>query len=442
MNTPIYDFVKTYANKNKSRFHMPGHKGSSLLGPECLDITEIDGADVLSEAKGIIGESEKNATSIFGSAHTFYTTQGSTTAICAMLALVESEKPRPLIWAARNVHKAFVHAVALLDFDVEFIMPEDFASIIKCEISPPQLYKKLENANKMPDAIYITSPDYLGNMQDIKGIAEVCKSFNIPLLVDNAHGAYLKFLPESLHPLDEGATVCCDSAHKTLPVLTGGAYLHIAKNAPQSYVDNARQKLALFSSTSPSYLTLQSLDLCNAYLSDNFKTELLDCIKKITLIKKELTEKGFVLSGDEPLKIVIHASKSGYTGKELAAALKEHEIEIEFCDNDFLALMCTPQNSKADFERLQKAFSGISAKAPLEQRTLSMSEPERICSVRKAVFAKQESVAIKKAKGRICASLTVSCPPAVPIAICGERITTEHIELFEHYGIETVEVTK
>ena len=442
MNTPIYDFVKTYANKNKSRFHMPGHKGTSLLGPEYLDITEIDGADVLSETKGIIGESEQNATSLFGSAHTFYTTQGSTISVCAMLALVESKRNRPLIWAARNVHKAFIHAAALLDLDVKFIMPEDFTSIIKCEISPSHLQKDLENTSEKPDAIYLTSPDYLGNMQDIKGIAYVCKSFDIPLLVDNAHGAYLKFLPESLHPLDAGATACCDSAHKTLPVLTGGAYLHISKSAPASYVQNARKKLALFSSTSPSYLIMQSLDLCNAYLEDTFRKELFDCLQKVAALKQELLYKGFVLSGNEPLKITLDALKSGYTGEEIANCLKKHQIEPEFYDNDFLTLMISPQNNNLDFERLQKAFETIQLKKPIIRKQLTLSAPQAVCSIREAVFAKSEKIAVESAQNKICASLTVSCPPAVPIAVCGEQITTEHIKLFKHYKITEIEVIK
>ena len=109
-------------------------------------------------------------------------------------------------------------------------------------------------------AVYITSPDYLGGVQDIAALAEVCHARGVPLLVDNAHGAYLKFLSPSRHPLDLGADMCCDSAHKTLPVLTGGAYLHVAKGAMAAYEAEARHSLAVFGSSSPSYLILQSLD--------------------------------------------------------------------------------------------------------------------------------------------------------------------------------------
>ena len=441
MNTPIYDFVNTYIEKNLSRFHMPGHKGISFLGCEQRDITEILGADVLSEAEGIIGESEQNATYLFSSAHTYYVTQGSTTAICAMLALVETNRPKPLIWAARNVHKAFIHAATLLDLDVEFLSSESENCVLKCEISPDTLLKKLETSAEKPDAVYVTSPDYLGNLQDISGLATVLKNHNIPLLVDNAHGAYLKFLPESLHPLDLGASVCCDSAHKTLPVLTGGAYLHISKNVPESYLKNARQKLSLFSSTSPSYLILQSLDLCNRYL-ETFPSTLSACIQKITTLKNSLKQQGFVLSGNEPLKIVIDAAKSGLDGIEMADVLRLHNIEPEFYDKDYVTLMATPQNTDLDFERLNSIFKTLVPKAPRTNTMFAPVESERVCSIRQAVFSESEKIPTECAQDRICASLTVSCPPAVPIVICGERITKEKIKLLKYYEIDEIEVIK
>ena len=142
---------------------------------------------------------------------------------------------------------------------------------------------------KRPFGVYITSPDYLGGVQDIAALAEVCKDFGVPLLVDNAHGAYLRFLPQGgQHPIALGAAMCCDSGHKTLPVVTGGAYLHLGKNAPIQDEAAVRNALALFGSTSPSYLILQSLDKCNQVLSEGYPLRLLQCCGHLTRLRREL----------------------------------------------------------------------------------------------------------------------------------------------------------
>ena len=180
MKTPIVDFVSRYADKDVSRFHMPGHKGASLLGCERLDITEIDGADVLYGADGIIAESEENATALFGTAHTFYSTEGSTLAIKAMLATVSMQAQtrhgaRPLILAARNVHRAFIHGCALLDLRVKWLYPKRAEHLCLCSLTASDVELALTEGAERPAALYLTSPDYLGQTADIKGIAEVCR---------------------------------------------------------------------------------------------------------------------------------------------------------------------------------------------------------------------------------------------------------------------------
>lgn len=440
MNTPIIDFVKEYEQKNMARFHMPGHKGKNFLGVEMYDITEIDGADVLGTADGIIAESENNASVLFGTGHTYYTTQGSTTAICAMLALVK--KQNGIILAARNVHKAFVHACALLDMDVQWLMDSGASTVLKCEVTAKTVEDKIKSLSKKAVAVYLTSPDYLGNIQDIPQISKVCSKHNIPLLVDNAHGAYLGFLETSLHPIHLGATVCCDSAHKTLPVLTGGAYLHISKDAPKELIDNARASLALFSSTSPSYLVMQSLDLCNRYINGNIRTDLLNCVNKINDLKAFIREKGFCVTDSEPLKITLDCYTSGYTGEEMATILRNNNAEPEFYDDRFLVLMITPQNDEEDFKLLYNVFSDLKPKTAIPENGLKVNLPVKRMSVRDAVFAETETVDVDNSIGRICASPTVSCPPAVPIAVSGEEITKEVAELFKYYSIDKILVVK
>ncbi len=445
MKTPIAEFVSQYRQSGVSRFHMPGHKGKPFIGAEPWDITEIDGADVLYGAEGIIKESEDLASSLFHTAHTFYSAEGSSLAIKAMLMLAaqNAEDPNPpLILAARNAHKAFLYGTALLDIEVEWMYPQPFTHLCSCEITADLLRAYLGQSARKPCAVYITSPDYLGQVADVRSLSAVCREFSVPLLVDNAHGAYLNFLSPSQHPIALGAWACCDSAHKTLPVLTGGAYLHISECAPASFRENARNALALFASTSPSYLILQSLDLCNRYLSDEYGERLQVCIGKIDNIKSQMREKGFLPEKSEPLKIVLHTAKYGYTGEEFCAHLKRFKIIPEFYDKEYLVLMVTPENDDVDFERLRLSFSDIFPKKPLEPVICMPQKAIRELTPRKAMLAPQETVPIHKAEGRICAAPSVSCPPAVPIVISGEKITHEAIEIFRIYGVETVAVTK
>lgn len=446
MTTPIADFVKAYADSETSRFHMPGHKGKSLLGCESLDITEIRGADVLSAASGIIAQSEANAASLFNTAYTFYSTEGSSLCIRAMLSLVKklSNNSRTKVLSARNSHKAFIYACALCDIEVDWIYPTDFSHLCSCAISPEELEIELNSKESLPHAVYITSPDYLGNVADINGLSKICHKYGIPLLVDNAHGAYLAFRSPSAHPISLGADMCCDSAHKTLPVLTGGAYLHISKNFNRFSPQDVRNAMAVFSSTSPSYIILQSLDLCNAYLSDSYGSRLEKFIRKVTDIKEKLASIGFpALPNTEDLKIVFSKNLCGYEGYELAEHLSKHKIEAEFYDRDFLVLMLTPSLSDKDLQRLIDAFSLLT---PREHRYSSLPpKPAKaisVMSIRDAIFCNSETVLSKDAEGRICASPIVSCPPAIPIVVSGEIIDNTAVELLSYYGINEINVIK
>ena len=442
MKTPIVDFVTSYASSGAVRLHMPGHKGMSYLGCESLDITEIKGADVLYSADGIINESENNASELFGTAHTFYSTEGSTLAIKAMLALVKKAGSREYILAARNVHKAFIYACALLDLDVKWLYPKEFVNLCSCNISKKDVQNALENSELRPLAVYITSPDYLGNILDVKGISEVCKQYGVPLLVDNAHGAYLAFMSPSMHPITLGADMCCDSAHKTLPALTGAAYLHISKTAPKEYLDNARARLALFASTSPSYLILQSLDMCNKVLEESYPKRLLAAYEALSKLKARLIAAEIPVMDTEPMKLVINAAEFGCTGNWLADALRENEIECEFSDDYYTVCMFSPDNSISDYERVYDVLTAIEKRPKIQNLDTHPTVPLKAMTPRQAIFSESEILPAELSKGKILSSVSVSCPPAVPIAMCGEIIDENAVELFRKHGIENVCVVK
>lgn len=445
MNTPISDFVLNYSNKNPGRLHMPGHKGVDFLGIEKYDITEIDGADVLYDAKGIIAESEKNASELFSSYRTFFSTEGSSLCIKAMLAMISSMRKdksrKATVLAARNVHKAFIYGCAISDIEVEWLYSENSSHLCSCVISAESLQKRIEGMPFKPDAVYITSPDYLGQLTDVKALSQICDKYDIPLLVDNAHGAYLAFTANSRHPINNGAFMCCDSAHKTLPVLTGGAYLHLSAKA-EKYADISESFMAMMGSTSPSYLILQSLDICNKYLSEGYKTKLAETTERINKLKAELTDKGVVVCDSEPLKLVVDFKKSRINSADAVSILREHKIEPEFYDKDFLVAMFTCENAEEDYRRFSEAFLLVSLRnnTSEDKMTFKAVYGQKMTSIREAVFSPKETVAVADSEGRICACPSVSCPPAVPIVSVGERITAEAVEQMLYYGIETVEV--
>ncbi len=420
---------------------MPGHKGVRLLGIEKYDITEIRGADSLYEARGIIGDSEKNAGEIFG-ADTFYSTEGSSQCIRAMVYLVSlyarERGERPLILSGRNAHKAFLDAVTLCDAEVAWLCQDKEESYLSCKITPERLEKALGNLDKNPTCIYITSPDYLGNMCDISALSSVCRAHGILLLVDNAHGAYLKHLPRSAHPIDLGADMCCDSAHKTLPALTGAAYLHISKKAAGIFKSHARRALSVFGSTSPSYLILQSLDAVNGY-NDTYKRELCRLVPKARSYKAALRERGYVFVGDEEIKYTIFVKKYGYTGTELAEIMRaRHNIECEFADPDYIVFMLSPVNKEV--RQLYKALLSVPKRNEIEAAPPTFSQREPVMSVREAMLSPSCEISVFESEGRILAAPDLACPPAVPILIPGERIDTDAISALLYYGVERVRV--
>lgn len=441
MNTPICDFVKSYNDKNCIRAHMPGHKGESILGFEHLDITEIQGADSLFEASSIIRESEENASLLFG-ARTYYSTEGSSLCIRAMLYLTllyaKKEGKAPLILAGRNAHKTFLSSVALLDLDVEWLYSD--SSYLSCDINAETLDNKLSSMRIKPVAVYLTSPDYLGNMLDIKAISEVCNKHGVLLLVDNAHGAYLKFLDNSLHPIDLGATMCCDSAHKTLPVLTGGAYLHINQNSDEFFCDKAKGALSLFASTSPSYLILQSLDKANEYIENGYKENLHSFVNEVNKLTAELIDNGYELISDEKLKITIATKSYGYEGTEFTQILRENNIECEFCDPDFVVLMLTLNNSPDALSTLKNVLLSIKKREKILIKPPILKKPQRVMSVRDAVMSNSKTVCVSDALNQVLSTVTLSCPPAVPILVCGELIDESAQKCFEYYGINKCEI--
>ena len=189
-------------------------------------------------------------------------------------------------------------------------------------------------------------------------------------------------------------------------------------------------------------MVLQSLDFANKYLGGEYKNQLQKCVQKVHNLKGFLRQKGYKLIGTEPLKITVNIAEIGYTADEFYNKLKCCKIEPELCSDNIAVFMFTPQNNGLNFIKLKSFFGRLEHKNPINNQPLGSNISQQKLSIRKAMLSSSESVLALKAEGRVLASPTVSCPPAVPILISGELVTKQAIQLFKRYNIEKIDVVK
>lgn len=307
MRTPVHNFIEDYCSAGSERCHTPGHKGA--LNPR--DITEIGGT------AEIIAKSAANAAEIFGAKATLYSCSGSTLAVSAMLAPFANKR----VTAARGVHRSFVDAAVLLGCEVDWVYGDENLA---------------ERINGQTAAVFVTNIDYYGRTADIGSIAENCRESRLPLLVDNAHGAYLAFT--DCHPIKLGAAMSADSAHKTLPALTGAAYLHFSHDCPDVHIEKASAAMELFGTSSPSFLILDSLDLCNRHLADE-KDRAYRAFEAVAALKKNLCGAGYALLESDFLRVTVNANAYGYGGAELAREMSLGGVTPELSDDSRVVLL-------------------------------------------------------------------------------------------------------
>lgn len=427
MKTPIYDFLLKNSYSTNIKAYMPGHKG--LLNTH--DITEIDGADSLYECeinKGIIYQSELNAQSLFNSKRTLYSTQGSTLSIQTMLMLLKLRFPdKNRIAAFRFAHRSFISAAVLLDFEIDWIYSDEFLS---CSVSADDVKKAI---NDKTSGVFLNHFDYHGGKCDLFAIRDAIG--DIPLLVDNAHGAYLVFENEN-HP-NNFADLVCDSAHKTLPVLTGGGYLHINN---EEFLPFSKEGMAILGSSSPSYLIMESLDLCNKFIYENYDKYHEVC-NLIENFRQELSNLGFELvAARDKMKVVVKAYSYGYTGTALANELKARGLECEFADYNYTVLLFSIMNSRADFKKSLACFRNISKRISIAYQNIYSNSETSFLSPKDAFFSKSEIVSTKAALNRINAGIFSPCPPGVPLVMPGEIISEKVLDLLSCFGVQSIRV--
>lgn len=447
---PLGSALRRHAAQGRVSMHTPGHKGRYAHLAKLTarhDLTELPDTDALFECDGVIRSAEKKAAQVFGARYTAFSAGGCTLAIQGMLGAAARCSESKRIIMARNCHRAAVSACALLGLEPTWVYPTPTGDGLPGQPTAQSIAAALaENGGVC--AVYVTSPDYYGVLADIEAIAVVCREKSVPLLVDNAHGSHLAAFGR--HPLQKGASMTACSAHKTLPVLTGGALLNVSD---ERFIPYIKPAMALFGSTSPSYLVMASLEQACCWLERKGRREFERLAGRVEAIRERAQKAGFDIpeahgtSLSDPTRITLLTARMGLTGDEAAQRLRECGVEPEHSDAVSVVLIATPFNSASELRRLERAIAKAARGAKPAAETAQKSEQwsgsaERVMSVREAVTAPGESVSVQEAVGRISAQTVSVCPPGIPIVMPGERINGQAQRLLSKAGLECVEVVR
>ena len=440
--------LEQYAAYGPYPMHMPGHKRRITPAPDLAfgwDMTEVTGVDDLHHAEGILAEAMERTAKLHGAARTWYLINGST---CGLLAGIRALAPAGShIIAARNCHKAVYHAIELGGLHAHWLTPPIDAEFgVYGSISPEMVSAQLE---QHPDAacVVLTSPTYEGVISDIAAIAQLCHSRNIPLLVDEAHGAHLGLAegwPESAVHL--GADLIVQSAHKTLPSLTQTALLHLGKNSLADPDAVARQ-LGIFETSSPSYPLMASLDGCTGMLAAmgkpmfrNWKSNL----ERFDEAVSGLEHLKVLCHGTDPIeihpdffafdpgKLAISTASTGYTGSTLAELLLERfgfETEMS-CGNITLA-MTSLCDAPGAIDHFAQALLELDREASPAERPAGASilaaPGKAVHTIAETILLPSEAIPLQNAADRVSAEYIWAYPPGVPLVAPGEVITREFL---------------
>lgn len=361
--------LKAYSEGQIYPFHMPGHKRQDMgiVYPEKIDITEIEGFDNLHHAQGIIKEAQERMAAVFGADKSFFLVNGSTAGLLTAVFAAVSKGERILI--GRNCHKAVYNGILLNELRAVYIYPQFTKYGIQGSIEPEQVREKLE---EYPDirAVLLTSPTYDGVVSDVEKIAEIAHARGIPLIVDEAHGAHFGFSAGfPAKALSLGADVVIESMHKTLPAYTQTAALHLMGNRVSE--ENIRKYLAIFQSSSPSYLFMAGLDRCSQIMQNEGRKRLEGLSAKLTAFYQrtgklkclEVMLPDVDIQGiwaKDPSKILIFCHRAGISGQTLyRALLDEYGLQLEMASGHYVTALTSFMDTGEGFERLAQALTDL-----------------------------------------------------------------------------------
>lgn len=417
-------------------FHMPGHKRNPDFLRECPDITEITGADDLHHAEYMLKNSMLRATEFFDVQKTLFSTSGSTPLILA--AIGGSLKSGSGLLIARNCHKSVYNAAFVNSLKTEYIMPETEPELDCYGVVVPEAVE-IALCRTKASAVVITSPTYEGFVSDIKSISEICHSHDALLIVDAAHGAHLglskHFLPSARNL---GADIVIESAHKTLPCLTGAALLHICTDRVNEKA--IKRAFSIYQSSSPSYPILSSIDSAIRELHSRgeylfrLQSDRLDDLYRNSEILEHLS----IFKGEnhDKSKILISCKNASISGFELKKLLlSRYKIECEMAMPNFVLALSTVADTAIGFDKLCFALREIDTEIQKGGRNFDLSRlspPIVKCSIREALESDIESIPTEFSVGKISADFVYAYPPGCPLIAPGEVVTASALSAIKN----------
>lgn len=429
MNLPLNDKLKTFLDKTPISLHVPGHKNMTIGDLKeielAMDITEITGFDDLHHPEEVLEESMKQLTK-HPDYEAYYLVNGTTSGILSVIQAAAQHAQPMLI--SRNVHKSVFHGLDLAQQKAQ-IMPMNVSKMTNQYLGP----KILETSQMMNQQLLsiITYPNYYGETFDIQRFIQESHAHQIPVLVDEAHGAHfgIKGFPKS--SLEYGADYVVQSYHKTLPAFTMSSVIFIHKDAP--YYNQVKQYLAYFQSSSPSYLLMAGLERAQVFYQ-NYEASTF--FEKRDIVINELRQQGFVVNEmDDALKITVRYP--GYSGYDVQEWLEKQEIYVELSDNDqtLLILPLWHERDTFPFELLIKRITQIVLPEPQKTGIEKIENvlPTESTDYQPIQLKHTTEIPIRQAVGKRLAQHLVPYPPGIPAFFKGENVTSSTVEKLESW---------
>jgi arginine/lysine/ornithine decarboxylase len=454
--TPIVDALVGYTEKGIRPFHMPAHKGRLVLpgmekfltmqGMSC-DLPCMEETDSWNHPTGCIAQAKRNASELYNTADTFFLVNGSSMGNQVMLLSLQLQGKKLLL--PRNFHISAFAAMALAGITPQYL-PVSWADGMGS--IPPTTAEIIQHINEETGAVFITNPTYYGIGANLTELAAYCRQKQIPLIVDEAHGAHLAFSPAGFAQpaLAAGTDLVVQSLHKTLGSMIGTAQIHV-NHSSLIAPDQVQYCLNLLQSTSSSNILLSSIDLCQAWLATDGRAAIAETIEQISLLRQRLQTLEHIRVMDtadplfpthcaiDPFKLVMNVSALGLTGFAAESILKEEEgILCEFSDLSSVVFAMSPHDHHTDYQRLFNALWQLDQAGPRNNEAThaltglqQFAIPEMKRTPREACMARKTMMPLQDAVGTICGELISVYPPGIPLICPGEVITAAFLETMQ-----------